>query len=114
RHLRLVLVGDGSERANVEALITQHGLGERVWLAGERADIAELMRGFDCFALPSLGEGISNTILEAMASRLPVVASRVGGNDELIESGMTGLLVPPSDPVALADALLSYYRDRAM
>jgi sugar transferase (PEP-CTERM/EpsH1 system associated) len=113
RHLRLVLVGDGPERAKVETLIAQHRLGERVWLAGERADVAELMRGFDCFTLPSLGEGISNTILEAMASRLPVVASRVGGNVELIESGMTGRLVPASDPDALAEALLSYYRDRA-
>ena len=114
KDLRLALVGDGPERANVEALVAEHKLGERVWLAGERSDIAEVMRGFDCFLLPSLGEGISNTILEAMASRLPVIASAVGGNVELIESGMTGLLVPASDPDALAEALLSYYRDRAM
>ena len=113
-HLRLALVGDGPERAKVEALVAEHKLGERVWFAGERADVAELMRGFDCFALPSLGEGISNTILEAMASRLPVVASRVGGNAELIESGMTGRLVPACDPEALAEALLAYFRDRAL
>ena len=113
RHMRLVLVGEGPERQALERLIDRHGLRERVWLAGERADVAELMRGFDCFALPSLGEGISNTILEAMASRLPVVATRVGGNGELIESGMTGVLVPRSDPDALARALLGYFGDRA-
>jgi len=72
------------------------------------------MRGLDCFVLPSLGEGISNTILEAMASRLPVIATRVGGNPELIEPGMTGLLVPPGDSEALADALVRYSTDRAM
>src|SRR5689334_4696795 len=103
--LRLALVGDGPVRSAVEQLVQQEGLGERVWLAGERADIAEVMRGLDCFVLPSLGEGISNTILEAMATRLPVIATRVGGNAELIESGLTGLLVPPADSEALADAL---------
>jgi sugar transferase (PEP-CTERM/EpsH1 system associated) len=112
--LRLVLVGEGPMRQAVERLVEQHGMSERVWLAGERADVAELMRGLDCFVLPSLGEGISNTILEAMATRLPIVATRVGGNGELIESGMTGLLVPPGDGDALAGALLRYSSDRAM
>jgi sugar transferase (PEP-CTERM/EpsH1 system associated) len=112
--LRLVLVGDGPMRPAVERLVAQHGLGDRVWLAGERADVAEILRGLDCFVLPSLGEGISNTLLEAMATRLAVVATRVGGNAELIESGMTGLLVPPGDSDALADALVRYSSDRAM
>ena len=70
------------------------------------------MRGLDCFVLPSLAEGVSNTILEAMASGLPVVATRVGGNSELIESGMTGVLVPPANSDALAQAMLGYYNDR--
>jgi sugar transferase (PEP-CTERM/EpsH1 system associated) len=112
--LRLVLVGDGPVRPAVERLVQEERLGERVWLAGERADIAEVMRGLDCFVLPSLGEGISNTILEAMATRLPVIATRVGGNAELIESGLTGLLVPPADSDALADALGHYSTDRAV
>lgn len=112
--LRLALVGDGPMRPAVERLLEQHSLRERVWLAGERADIAALMRGLDCFVLPSLGEGISNTILEAMATRLPIVATRVGGNAELVESGMTGLLVPPADSDALADALVRYSIDRAL
>jgi sugar transferase (PEP-CTERM/EpsH1 system associated) len=112
--LRLVLVGDGPMRQAVERLVEQHGLREGVWLAGERADVASVMRGLDCFVLPSLGEGISNTILEAMATRLAIVATRVGGNAELIESGMTGLLVPPGNSDALAQALLRYSSDRAM
>ena len=112
--LRLVLVGDGPMRPAVERLVAQYGLGDRVWLAGERADVAEIMRGLDCFVLPSLGEGISNTVLEAMATRLAVIATRVGGNSELIEPGMTGLLVPPGDSDALADALVRYSSDRAM
>ena len=62
---------------------------------GERADVPDLMRAFDLFVLPSVGEGMSNTILEAMASGLPVVATRVGGNPELIEEDVTGTLVPP-------------------
>jgi sugar transferase (PEP-CTERM/EpsH1 system associated) len=114
KHMRLVLIGDGPVRESIKQFIERNGLGERIWLAGERADVADVMQGLDCFALPSLGEGISNTILEAMATRLPIVSTRVGGNGELIESGMTGLLVPPGDTDALAEALLRYFRDRAM
>jgi len=114
RRLRLVLVGEGPMRETVERIVEQRVLRDRVWLAGERSDIAEVMRGLDCFVLPSLGEGISNTILEAMATQLPVVATRAGGNTELIEPGMTGLLVPPGDTEALAGALLSYFTGRAM
>ncbi len=113
RSLRLVLVGDGALRGELRALLHGAGVLERVWFAGERADVADVMRGLDCFALPSLAEGISNTILEAMATRLPVVATRVGGNAELIESDMTGALVPPADSDALADALLHYHQHRA-
>jgi len=82
-----------------------------VWLAGERADIADVMRGLDCFALPSLAEGVSNTILEAMATGLPIVATRVGGNSELIEPGITGTLVPPADSDSLAQGMLDYFND---
>ena len=66
------------------------------------------MRAMDVFVLPSLAEGISNTILEAMASGVPVVATNVGGNGELVEHGRTGTLVPASDPGALADALIAF------
>jgi glycosyltransferase involved in cell wall biosynthesis len=72
------------------------------------------MRALDVFVLPSLREGLSNTILEAMASGLPVVATRVGGNPELVEEGHTGQLVPPADPVAMAAALGVYRCDRGL
>ncbi len=108
RDLRLVLVGDGPSRSAIEAEVRARGLGDRVWLAGERADVADVMRAFDLFVLPSQAEGISNTILEAMASGLPVVATDVGGNGELVDPERTGALVPPSDPQALAEALIAF------
>ena len=69
------------------------------------------MRGLDCFVLPSLAEGISNTILEAMATGLPVIATDVGGNRELVDAGRTGEIVPSADPLALATRILAYARD---
>ena len=111
--LRLVVAGDGALRQQTESLLTEAGARDCAWFAGERADVPQLMRGLDCFVLPSLAEGVSNTILEAMATRLPVIATRVGGNGELIESGMTGTLVPAAHPDALAAAILAYFDDRA-
>ena len=109
--LRLVIAGDGPLRAAAEAVVRESGLTDRVWFAGERGDVESVMRGLDCFALPSLAEGISNTILEAMASGLPVVATRVGGNVELIEDGVTGRLVPSADSTALGQALIDVLTD---
>jgi glycosyltransferase involved in cell wall biosynthesis len=113
QRLRLVLVGDGALREALRGVLDSNQVRDRVWFAEERADVAEIMRGLDCFVLPSLAEGVSNTILEAMASGLPIVATRVGGNAELIESGMTGLLVPPANSDALAEAMLGYFSDPA-
>ena len=112
--LRLVIAGDGPQRAEVEDEIAATGIGDITWLAGERSDVPEVMRALDVFALPSRAEGISNTILEAMASALPVVATDVGGNAELVAAGETGLLVPPEDPQRMADALLRYTADAAL
>jgi sugar transferase (PEP-CTERM/EpsH1 system associated) len=112
RQLRLVMVGAGRLRAEALRMLQQAGLDDLAWLPGERSDVPEVMRGLDCFVLPSLAEGISNTILEAMASGLPVIATRVGGNAELIEPGTTGQLVPAADPDGLARAMLDYYFDR--
>lgn len=112
KNLRLIYVGGGTLRAEAERLLQQAGVADRVWFAGERADVPEIMRGLDCFALPSLAEGVSNTILEAMASRLPIVATRVGGNSELIESGLTGTLVPAANSDAMAQSILGYFLDR--
>jgi sugar transferase (PEP-CTERM/EpsH1 system associated) len=109
--LKLVMIGDGPLREESQKLLLAAGAYDLAWLPGERANIPELMRGLDLFVLPSLREGISNTILEAMATGLPVVATGVGGNPELVEHGKTGMLVPPTNPVALAEAIRSYLRD---
>jgi sugar transferase (PEP-CTERM/EpsH1 system associated) len=109
--LRLVLVGDGPLRRACEDIVAAAGVSELVWFAGERADVPDVMRGLNCFVLPSLVEGISNTILEAMSSALPVLATRVGANLELVEEGVTGRVVPASDAQALADGLLALAAD---
>jgi len=111
--LRLVLVGDGPLRAECEAVLQQAGVADLAWFAGERGDVPDVMRALDCFVLPSLAEGISNTILEAMASGLPVLATAVGANSELVLPGATGQLVPPGDSGALADGLCKLAQDTA-
>jgi sugar transferase (PEP-CTERM/EpsH1 system associated) len=111
RALRLVMVGDGILREQVAHVLSQAGADALVWLAGERADVPQIMRGLDLFVLPSLAEGVSNTILEAMASGLPVVATAVGGNPELVDEGYTGHLVSPADPQAMAQAMFRLYSD---
>lgn len=110
--LRLIMVGDGPLRAQALAVLEQAGLTDLAWMPGERDDVPEILRGLDCFVLPSLAEGISNTILEAMATGLPIVATDVGGNGELIEAGVSGVLVPAADADAMAHAINFYARDR--
>ncbi|MCA1978952.1 MAG: glycosyltransferase, partial [Thiobacillus sp.] len=102
------IVGEGGARAECQRLLDAAGLAERAWLPGERDDIAELMRAFNVFVLPSKNEGISNTILEALASGLPVVATAVGGNVELVSPGINGRLVAAGDVAGMARALLDY------
>lgn len=100
--LRLVMVGDGPLRAQAQAVLNAAGLGALAWLPGERSDVENILRGLHAFALPSLAEGVSNTILEAMASSLPVVATAVGGNADLVVQGKTGYIVPATHPQAMA------------
>ena len=109
--LRLVLVGEGPLRRQAQALLQEAGAEDLAWLPGTRDDAPALMQGLDIFVLPSLIEGVSNTILEAMATGLPVVATRVGGNPELVVEGETGLLTPPADSAAMADAIHRYVDD---
>ena len=111
---RLVLIGNGPLYTEAENELRRAGVERLAWLPGGRNDVAQLLLGFDAFVLPSLAEGISNTILEAMASGLPVVATNVGGNPDLLRDGETGLLVPRSDPEALARALRTYIDDPAL
>lgn len=105
---RLVIVGEGPARKTCLDLLQAAGLAHLAWLPGVRDDIADIMQVLDVFVLPSKNEGISNTILEALASGLPVIATAVGGNLELVEEGVNGMLVQPGDVGGMAQALLAY------
>ncbi len=106
--LRLVLVGTGPMQGELQRKVAAAGIANLVWLPGGRDDVPVLTRHMDVFVLPSLNEGISNTILEAMASGVPVVAANVGGNPEIVRDGITGALYPPNDEVSLAKILQNY------
>ena len=110
QRMRLLIIGDGPQRAQCLDMLTRAGAAQRAWLPGERTDIAQMLRAMDLFVLPSLAEGSSNTILEAMASGLPVVATAVGGNPVLVHPGFTGILVPPRTPDLMAAAIADYCR----
>jgi len=101
--VHLLVIGDGPERKRLEALA-----GDGVFFLGNRLDVPEILRTLDVFVLSSRNEGISKTILEAMATAVPVVATHVGGNPELVEHGRTGFLVEPGDFQAMASAILRY------
>lgn len=111
---RLLVVGGGPMRQKIESQVISLGLSGQIFLLGDRHDVATILNAFDVFALTSIAEGISNTILEAMASRLPVVATRVGGNPELVQDGTTGRLVEARDVAALTTAFAGYFEDREM
>jgi sugar transferase (PEP-CTERM/EpsH1 system associated) len=106
--VRLVLVGEGPLRVEAGLALQSAGAENLAWMPGERDDIPEILRGLDIFVLPSKAEGISNVILEAMATGLPVIATSVGGNPELVVDGLTGRLTPPEDPQAMAEILAEY------
>ena len=109
--IQLHLVGEGRCRSKVEGLLTENNCIASSWLAGNRGDVAELMTNFDVFVLPSLAEGISNTILEAMACGLPVIATDVGGNAELVEHEKSGFVVEVSSATEMAQRILAYIDD---
>ncbi|MET0012467.1 MAG: TIGR03088 family PEP-CTERM/XrtA system glycosyltransferase [Sedimenticola sp.] len=106
--VRLIIVGDGPMMQELSNLVENLGVKEITWITGSRNDIPELLQSMDLFVLPSKAEGISNTILEAMACGLPVLATNVGGNEELVVQGDTGELVPPENPQAMMKAIEGY------
>jgi L-malate glycosyltransferase len=108
---RFVLVGDGAQRKDFERQVTQLGLENHFSFLGRRNDVPQILACADIAVLPSKSEGLPNAVLEYLAAGLPTVASWVGGNAEIVENGKTGLLVPPEDASALAEALLRLLRD---
>jgi glycosyltransferase involved in cell wall biosynthesis len=109
----LVLIGDGELRAELQQCAIDEGLRDAVHFLGDRGDVRELLRGFDLFVLSSLSEGYSMALLEACAVALPIVATDVGGNGEIVHDGRTGRLVPARDPAALAGAMLALLQEPA-
>jgi sugar transferase (PEP-CTERM/EpsH1 system associated) len=107
----LVIVGDGKQRSQLESMIEDLGLNTTVFLLGNRTDIPDVLANFDIFVNSSKSEGIPLTILEAMACGLPVVATRVGGNPEIIADEVTGLMVPSQDAQAMKNAIVSILQD---
>jgi sugar transferase (PEP-CTERM/EpsH1 system associated) len=109
--LRLVLVGDGPLLSACRTALEEGRAAHLAWLPGEREDIPEILRSLNVFVLPSLSEGASNTLLEAMATGIPAVATKVGGNPELVDHGRTGTLVPAEDAIAMSEAICSYLQN---
>ena len=110
---KFVLIGDGVERPKLEDMAVRMGLGDAIVFLGSRKDVPELLASSDLFVLPSWAEGLPNSVLEAMASGLPIVATHVGGIPELIEHEVTGLLVPPKNHEALGAAIKRLLGDEA-
>lgn len=102
---RLLLVGDGPLKSELKRVAQSLGIADRVFFLGQRRDVPDLLRASDVFVMSSLSEGVSMAILEAMAAALPIVATRVGGNVDLIAPGHTGMLVEPRNESALAGAI---------
>jgi L-malate glycosyltransferase len=104
---------EGTKR-NWRNTLAQLGLGQRIVFTGFRGDVPDLLSEVAISVLPSLSEGTSNTLLESMAAGVPVIATRVGGNPEVIEDGVSGLLVPPRDSAALAAAMDRLLEDESL
>jgi glycosyltransferase involved in cell wall biosynthesis len=106
----LVLIGEGELRAELQQCAITEGVSDSVRFLGDRNDVPELLQGLDLFVLSSLSEGYSMALLEACAVALPIVATTVGGNGEIVHDGSSGRLVPAGDPAALANAMLDLLR----
>ncbi len=111
---RFVILGDGELREHLEKQVREHHLEKHVLLPGFRMDVLGCIKGFDLFAMSSVTEGLGTSLLDAMACSRPIVATRAGGIPEIVEDGINGLLVPPRDARALADAILRALGDDDM
>lgn len=107
----LALIGDGSLRQELVDLAAAEGVAAQVRFLGDRSDVRELLQGLDVFAMSSVSEGYSIALLEACASAVPIVATAVGGNAEIVRDGVSGRVVPPRDPRVFADALFDVLAD---
>ncbi len=101
----ILIIGDGQERSNLESRIKNYGLEDRIILLGQIPEAFKYSKAFDIFVLPSIKEGFPWVILEAMAAKLPVIATRVGGIPEIIEGGKNGILVESKNPQQLAETI---------
>jgi glycosyltransferase involved in cell wall biosynthesis len=110
---RFLIVGEGELREALERQIRDLGLDRHVFLTGFRADALSLMKSFDLFVMSSVTEGLGSAVLEAMACRRAVVATRAGGIPEVVVEGETGLLTPPNHEAAMADAIVALLKDPA-
>lgn len=108
---RLVIVGDGPLRESLRSLAAELGVSSLTWFPGAVSNVGEVLQALDLFVLPSLAEGISNTLLEAMATGLPLLATATGGNVELVADGLSGRLFQPRDVARLGDLLRQYLAD---
>ncbi len=111
---RLVMIGEGPLADELKGEARKHGVADRVHFLGFRNDVPDLLAAFDVFALPSLWEGLSISLIEALAAGKPIVATDIDGNREVIEHEETGLMVPPADVPALATALGTLLTDRSL
>jgi len=107
----LALIGDGSLRQDLVDLAAAEGVAAHVRFLGDRSDVRELLQGLDVFAMSSVSEGYSIALLEACASAVPIVATGVGGNAEIVRDGVSGRVVPPRDPRVFAEALFDVLAD---
>jgi L-malate glycosyltransferase len=111
---RFIILGEGELREHLEHLVREHALEKHVLMPGFRTDVIGCIKGFDVFVMSSVTEGLGTSLLDAMACERPIVATRAGGIPEIVEEEKTGLLVPPRDHHALADAIVRALNDRPL
>jgi glycosyltransferase involved in cell wall biosynthesis len=111
---RFVILGEGDLREHLERLVREHHLEKHVLLPGFRTDVIGCIKGFDVFAMSSVTEGLGTSLLDAMACSKPIVATTAGGMPEVVVDGETGVLVPPRDHHAMADAIIRLLADESL